>query len=60
MCGIKIKDGVPGRVERETRVRRYNLGTTAKQIVMVWVCSAKRRHDWMKKYMEYEVEGAGP
>jgi len=29
-----------------------NIDTTAKQVAMVW---AKRRHNWVKKYMEYEV-----
>jgi len=27
--------------ERETRIRWQNLGTTAKQLVMVWACAAK-------------------
>ena len=27
---------------------------------MVWACAAKRRHDWVKKCMEYEVKGARP
>jgi len=30
-------------LERETRIRWHNLGTTAKQVVMVWACAAKRR-----------------
>ena len=40
MCGVKLQDRVPSRVERETRI---NLGTTAKQVAMVWACAAKRR-----------------
>ena len=29
---------------------------------MVWACVAKRRYEknWVKKCMEYEVEGSGP
>jgi len=28
--------------------------------VTVWACVAKRDNDWVKKCMEYEVEGARP
>ena len=48
-------------VERKTRNRWYTIDTTAKQVAMVWACAAKRRHwltDWVKKCMEYEVEGS--
>jgi len=27
---------------RESRIRRHNLGTTAKQAAMVWACVGKR------------------
>ena len=27
---------------------------------MLWACVAKKDDDWVKKYMEYEVEGPGP
>jgi len=27
---------------------------------MVWACAVKKDNDWMKKCMEYEVEGARP
>jgi len=27
---------------------------------MVWVCVAKKDTDWVKKCMEYEVEGSRP
>jgi len=33
-------------VERETRIRWHNLGTTSKQVMMVWACGAKRRQ-WL-------------
>jgi len=42
-CDIKVKDRVPSGVERETRNRQHNLGTTAKQAATVWACVAKRR-----------------
>ena len=35
-----------------------NLGTTTKQVVMVWACCEKKYNDWVKKCMTYEVEGA--
>jgi len=37
----------------------YDIDTTAKEVAMVWACAAKRRH-WVKKCMEYEVEGSRP
>jgi len=30
-------------VERESRITGHNLGTTAKQVAMVWACGVKRR-----------------
>ena len=47
--------------ERETRIRWTNLDTTAKQVAMVyWHVLRKEDNDWVKKCMEYEVDGAGP
>jgi len=37
----------------------FNLGTTANQAVIVWACVANT-DIWMKKCMEYEVEGCRP
>jgi len=34
------------------------LGTTAKQVAMVWACAAD--NVWLKKCMECEVEGTWP
>jgi len=52
MCGMKLQDRVPSKAlrERETRIRRHNLGTTAKQVVMVLACVAKRRQ-WLGEEM---------
>jgi len=44
------KDRIPSRVKRETRNRWHNLSTTAKQVVMVWACVAKRRQ-WLGEEM---------
>ena len=42
MCGVKVKDRVSSRVERETKIRLHNLGTTAKQVVTIWTYAVKR------------------
>jgi len=31
-----------------------------KQVAIVWACAAKEDTDWVKKCMEYEVEGSRP
>jgi len=57
MCNVKVKDRVPSK-----ELWWYNIDTTAKQVVMVWACVAKRRH-WLGEEMygvEYEVEGSKP
>ena len=43
MCGVKLHDRVPSKALRERLGLDDNLGTTAKQVVMVWACAAKRR-----------------
>jgi len=39
-----------------------SVDTTAKQVAMVWACDVLRKEDtdWVKKCMEYEVEGSRP
>ena len=44
----------------ETKIRRHNLGTTAKQTQSYGHVLRKKDNDWVKKCMEYEVEGARP
>ena len=45
MCDVKAKDKVPSKELRErTRNRCCDLGSTTKQVAMVWACAAKRRH----------------
>jgi len=43
MCNVKVKDKVPSKDLRETRNRLYNIGTTAKQVGVVWACITKRK-----------------
>jgi len=45
MCGVKLKDKV---VLQQNRLRWY------------WHVLRKEDNDWVKKCMEYEVEGARP
>ena len=42
ICGVKLHDRVPSK-ELRGRTISNNLGTTAKQVVMVWACVAERR-----------------
>jgi len=45
MCDFKVKDRIPSKQLRERLGIDYIIiGTTAKQVVMVWACVAKRRH----------------
>ena len=41
MCGIKLKDRVLNKELRQTRNSGQNIGTTAKQVTVVWTCVAK-------------------
>ena len=45
-------------MERETRNRLHKLGNTAKKVVMVWTCVAKRRQQLGEECMEYDVDGS--
>ena len=38
--------------------QNFFVSSTAR--TMAWACVAKRRHDWVKRCMEYEVEGSRP
>jgi len=59
-CGMKLQDRVPSTGLRERLGLDDNFGTTAKQVAMVWACAAKTDNDWVKKSIEYEVEGTRP
>jgi len=41
MCGVKLRDRIPSKGLRERLGLGDNLGTAAKQAVMVWACVAK-------------------
>ena len=57
MCDVKVKDKSSKQGgERKTRNRLYNLGTTGKQVATDVL--QKEDTDWVKKCMEYEVEGS--
>jgi len=61
MCNVKVKDRVPGKeLSKRVVIGDIYIDTTAKQVAMVWACVVKRRHDLVKKCMEYEVEGSRP
>jgi len=47
---------VPCKGSRERLGLNHNLDSTAKKVAMVWA----RDNDWVKKCMEYKVEGARP
>ena len=56
MCNVNVEDRVPSK-SCKTRNRGYNFDTTAKQVGHVL---RKEDTDWVKKCMEYEVEGSRP
>ena len=60
MCGVKLKDRLPCNELRELRYRWHSIGMAAKQAALVWACAGKYDDDWVKKCMEYEVEGPRP
>jgi len=42
--------------ERDYRIRRHNIGTTAKRLQWYRHVLQKEDNDWVKKCMEHEVE----
>ena len=65
MCGIKLQDRVPSKELTETRIRRLGLDDiilVLQQNRLRWYGHVLRKEDkyWVKKCMEYEVEGARP
>ena len=57
MCGIKLKDRLPSKELRDRLGIDENIGIAAKQAALVL---RKDDDDWVKKCMEYEVEGPRP
>ena len=60
MCGVKIKDRVTSRVERETGLGDIMLVLQGNRLSWYGNVLQKEDNDWMKKCMEYEVEIARP
>jgi len=61
MCGIKLQDRVPSKGLRE-RLGLDDIISVPQQnrLRWYWHVVQKEDNDWVKKCMEYEVEGARP
>ena len=61
MCGVKVQGRVPSKELRET-LGLGNIILVLKQNRLRWYGHVLRKedNDWVKKCMEYEVEGARP
>ena len=60
MCGVKLKDRLPSRELRE-RLGIDNIALVLQQNRLRWYGHVLRKDDdWVKKCMEYEVEGPRP
>jgi len=61
MCDVKVKDRVPSKELRQ-RLGLYDVISALQQNWLQWYGHVLRKKDtdWVKKYMEYEVEGLRP
>jgi len=61
MCGIKLKDRFPSKELRE-RLGIDDIALVLQQNMLHWYGHVLRKEDddWVKKCMEYEVEGPRP
>jgi len=61
MCGVKLQDRVPSKGLRE-RLGFYDIILVLHQNRLRWYGRVLRKedNDWVKKCMEYELEGARP
>jgi len=60
MCGIKLKDRLPSKELRE-RLGIDDIALVLQQNRLRWYGHVLRKQDdWVKKCMEYEVEGPRP
>jgi len=61
MCGFKLKDRFPSRNLRE-RLGMYDTALVLQQNRLQWYEHVLRKEDgdWVKKCMEYEIEGQRP
>jgi len=61
MCGVKLKDRLPSKELRE-RLGVDDIALVLQQDRLRWYGHVLRKddYDWVKKCMEYEVEGSSP
>jgi len=60
MCGVKLKDRLPSKELRE-RLGVDDIALILQQNRLSWYGHVLRKDDeWVKKCMEYEVEGSRP
>jgi len=61
MCGVKLQERIPSKGLRE-RLGLYEIISVLQQNRLRWYghMLQKEDHDWVKKCMEYEMEGATP
>jgi len=61
MCGVKLKDSLPSKELRE-RLGVDDIALVLQQNRLLWYGHVLRKDDgdWVKKCMEYEVEGPRP
>jgi len=61
ICGVKLKDRLPSKELRE-RLGIDDIALVLQQNRLRWYGHVLRKEDddWVKKYMEYEVEGPRP
>jgi len=58
--GDPMECGSYRRIKLLTRCRWHSIGFAAKQAALVWHVLRKDGDDWVKKCMDYEVEGPRP
>ena len=61
MCGVKLQDRIPSKALRE-RLGLDDIISVLQQNRLLWYGHVlqKEDNDWVKKCMEYEVEGVRP
>jgi len=60
MCGIKLKDRFPSKELTERLAIDDSIGIAANRLRWYGHVLRKEDDDWVKKYMDYEVEGPRP
>ena len=62
MCGVKLKDRLPCKEELRERLGIDDIALVLQQNWLRWYGHVLRKNDanWVKKCMEYEVQGPTP